>query len=272
MTLTQETPLPTRTGGFKKLRVVAKVRESRTITSFHLEPLDPADWRPFEAGQFLVFKLPSETGRPIPRSYSLSSAPSAEGTYRITVKLEIAPAPDLPEGLGSTHLHRAIEVGSIVEASAPRGEFILDRTSSRPVVLLSGGVGLTPLVSMLHVLSEETHRKVHFIHACDNGDVHALRDEVRAIAAAKPHISAHFVYRFPSEDDHAAQHFHSSGVITRELLQNLLPMDDYDVYMCGPAPFMQAVFATLRSLGIPKERIAYEFFGPATLLQEHRDA
>ncbi len=255
-------------GGFRPLKVIGKVRESSTITSFHLEPAEPGGWRAFEAGQFLVFRFPADNERGhVLRTYSVSCAPGHPGRYRISVKREAAPQPGLPEGLGSCHLHDKVAVGDVLMADGPRGDFQLDRMSARPVVLLSGGVGLTPMVSMLHALAEQSDRRTVFIHACDNGDVHALGDEVRALAASRSGIEAHVVYRFPTEADRAAKRHQAEGVITRELLQRLLPLDDYEFYLCGPPPFMQAVFRLVRSLGVARERIAYEFFGPATVLE-----
>lgn len=258
-----------RPGGFQQLRVIRKVRESRIITSFHLVPVDPQGWRPFEAGQFLVLRIP-EVGqrRAVPRSYSVSSSPAQQGRYRITVKREPAPSPELPDGIGSCWLHDRLDVGDTVSAAGPRGDFFLDRTSPRPAALLSGGVGLTPLVSMLHALSVQSGRRVHFIHACDNGDVHALRDEVLSLSCARPGITAHFCYRFPTDSDYAAGRHQSVGVVTRELIDRLLGEVEHDYYMCGPAPFMKAVYAMLRNRGVAKERIAYEFFGPASVLEE----
>jgi ferredoxin-NADP reductase len=256
--------------GFRELKVVAKVRESSIITSFHLEPLQPEGWRGFAPGQFLVFKLPVEGERGfVLRNYSVSCSPATPGRYRITVKKEPASAPDLRPGLCSSFLHDRVEVGDVLLAEGPRGDFVLDEASERPVVLLSGGVGLTPMVSMLHALAG-TGRRVFFIHACESGEVHALRDEVEAVAASRDGISVHFCYRFPTEADRAAARHHSEGVVTRELLQRLLPLDDYEVYLCGPSPFMQAIYGTLRGLGIARERIAYEFFGPATVLEAER--
>ncbi|PSJ54252.1 2Fe-2S iron-sulfur cluster-binding protein [Pseudaminobacter soli (ex Li et al. 2025)] len=261
------TPASTSRSRFRELKVVAKVRESSIITSFHLEPVEPEGWRPFEAGQFLVFRIPVRDGKDfVLRNYSVSSSPERTNGYRITVKREAAPAEGLPDGLGSCHLHDRIKVGDVLTAEGPRGDFVLDRQSSRPVVLLSGGVGLTPLVSMLQALAA-TDRRVFFIHACDNGEVHALRDEVEALAASRPGMTAHFCYRFPTEADRAAGGYESEGVVTRELLQSLLSLDDYDFYLCGPSPFMQAVHGILRELGVARQRIAYEFFGPATLLE-----
>jgi ferredoxin-NADP reductase len=256
---------------FRTFRVARKVKESDIITSFYLEPVDGAPLAPFQAGQFLTFKFPV-TGDPsrdhIVRTYSVSSAPHEPGHYRITVKREPAPPdrPDLPPGAGSVHLHDDVPQGALIEAADPRGDFFLAADSARPVVLLSGGVGLTPLVSMLHALSRTT-RDVVFIHACDHGGVHALRDEVLALARSRPGIRAHFVYRTPKPDDIARKAFDSEGLVSRALLQQLLPLDEYDFYLCGPTPFMTAVYQTLRGLGVPQPRIKYEFFGPATVLE-----
>lgn len=260
---------PARQGGFRSFRVVEKIPESRIITSLHLEPVDAGGWQPFEPGQFLVLRVPGEGGRrPVPRSYSVSSSPGQAGRYRITVKREAAPSADAPDGIGSCWLHDRIAVGDTISCGGPRGEFVLDRKSPRPVVLLSGGVGLTPMVSMLHALSSDPGRQVDFIHACDNGEVHALRDEVLALARTRAGIGIHFCYRFPTAADRTAGHHQSEGVLTGDLLTRLLPAADRDFYLCGPPQFMQAIYGILRGQGVPKARIAYEFFGPATVLEE----
>lgn len=254
--------------GFRALKIVAKVRESAIITSFHIEPVDGAGWRDFEPGQFLVFRIPAPNEKGfVLRTYSVSCSPIVPGRYRITVKREAAMGPGVPDGLSSCYLHDRVEVGDVLVAEGPRGDFVLDRASSRPVVLLSGGVGLTPMVSMLHALASTTERRVTFIHACENGDVHALRDEVRELAASRPGLTAHFCYRLPTLQDRQAARHQSEGVVSQSLLQGLLPLDDYDFYLCGPPPFMQAVYRIVRELGVPKQRIAYEFFGPATVLE-----
>ena len=258
-----------RQGRFRPLKVVDRIVESRIITSFHLEPVTPDGWEPFEPGQFLVFRVPATSGgRPVPRSYSVSWFPAGERRYRITVKREAAPSAGLPDGIGSSWLHDRIAVGDTVMVSGPRGEFCLDRASLRPVVLLSGGVGLTPLVSMLHALARDTTREVTFIHACDSGDVHALRDEVTALQRSRRGVEVHFCYRFPTDLDRGRRSFHSEGLITRELLAPLASGIPRDFYLCGPPPFMKAVYGMLRGLSVPPERIAYEFFGPATVLEQ----
>jgi ferredoxin-NADP reductase len=253
---------------FLPFEVIAKTRESETITSFTLAPLNKDHWRPFEAGQFLTIRIPDRADGHVLRNYTVSSSPKESGTYRITVKREAAPSNQIPQGLSSCWLHDEVEPGAILEIDTPRGAFKLDMESTRPVVLLSGGVGLTPTVSMLHVLAHETARPVWFIHACDSTAVQALRDEVEELAAVRSGITAHFCHRFAGEDDMRAGLCHSTGFLTRGLLQKLLPLDDYEIYMCGPPPFMKALFGILTGLGVRKERIAYEFFGPASLLSE----
>lgn len=245
-----------------RLRVTAKVRESAVITSLHLAPEDPAQWRPYRPGQFLVLRLtPAGRAEPVLRHYSLSGPPGQTGQYRISVKRE-----DL--GLGSTQLHDHVQVGDLLDAQGPRGTFTLDEQSARAVLLLSGGVGLTPLVSMLHALSA-TERRVFFVHACDNASVHALRAEVDALAACRPGLRAHYLYRRGTPADLRDGRCHGTGLLDYATLQALLPLDDYDVYLCGPAAFMQTSHALLRGLGVARERIAYESFGPATVLADH---
>jgi len=251
------------TDRFRPFLVKDKVRESSTITSFYFTPQDEAHWREFEAGQFLTLRIPQQNGTIVHRNYTVSSPPHSKGVYRITVKREAATSADVPPGLSSCWLHDEIEPGMEVAIDGPRGAFKLNKQSEKPVILLSGGVGLTPTVSMLHVLVHETSRPVWFIHACDGADVHALREEVDQLAHQRAGIHVHYCYRCA---ERGGEKCHSTGFITRQTLQNILPLDDYEVYMCGPPPFMQALYATLVGLGIKREQIFYEFFGPASLL------
>ncbi|EPE96099.1 FAD-binding oxidoreductase [Rhizobium grahamii] len=252
---------------FRPFKVVKKIRESANITSFYLEPLNPGHWQVFEAGQFLTLRIPHPSGdAPIVRNYTVSSSPAETAFYRITVKREASLKPELPDGVGSLWLHDNVEEGALLQIDGPRGAFKLDSSSDRPVILLSGGVGLTPAMSMLKVLATQSDRRVWFIHACDSGNVHALKAETDQLAASRGGIEVHYCYRFPSAQDVSGGGFHSSGFVTRQTLQGLLPLDDYEVYMCGPPPFMQAMYDLLTGLGIDRKRIAYEFFGPASLL------
>ncbi|MEL7939517.1 2Fe-2S iron-sulfur cluster-binding protein [Pseudomonas delhiensis] len=256
--------------GFAHFRVAGKVRESASITSFLLQPLGAGAPLRYRPGQFVVLRIPRDGAAPLLRAYSLSGDPDDGAGLRISVKHETAPAhlPEAPAGQGSSFLHERVEVGGQLEVAGPSGDFVLDEDSPRPVLLFSGGVGLTPMVSMLHRLASRSSRPVYFVHACENGAVHALRDEVLALAARRAGIRLHFCYRTPSAEDLAQGRCHSSGLVSRETLQALLPLDDYDVYLCGPRAFMQANWRLLRGLGIERSRIRYEFFGPATILDE----
>lgn len=256
--------------GFARFFVTEKVCESMSITSFVLRSAMNDTGMAFRPGQFIVVRIPLADGAQVLRTYSLSGDPDDHSQVRISVKHETAPAhlPDVPAGIGSSFLHESLDVGEQLDIAGPSGEFLLDESSERPVVLFSGGVGLTPMVSMLHRLTTRSNRTVYFIHACENGGVHALREEVLALAARRPNIYVHFCYRTPTVDDLENRLHHSSGLVNRETLQELLPLDDYDVYLCGPRPFMQANWRLLRGLGVEKTRIRYEFFGPATILDE----
>ncbi|MFX1675859.1 2Fe-2S iron-sulfur cluster-binding protein [Paraburkholderia sp. A2WS-5] len=262
--------------GFRRLRVSARTRESASIVSFELVPADGEALPAFVAGQFVTLRLPLPGGEPLLRTYSLSGDPADTARWRISVKREPAPAgrEDLAPGRGSSYLHDAVQVGDELEAAGPSGAFVCGDDITRPVVLMSGGVGLTPLVSMLHrlrAMAGARDRRVYFIHACENGAVHAFGREVQAVAAECPNVRVHVCYRQPAAQDRRAQTFDSEGLITRETLQGLLPLDDYEVYLCGPPAFMQANWRLLRSLGVARERIHYEFFGPATVLEADAD-
>lgn len=248
--------------GFREFRVAEKVTESGIITSFYLEPTDDAPLWPVKPGQYVTLQVPGRAG-PVLKTYSVSSDPSETRHYRITVKRE-AGVNGAPDGVGSCWLHDQVNKGDTVQLAAPRGSFVLDENSMRPVLLLSGGVGLTPMVSMLHRL-RETDREVHFLHACENGNVHALRDEVMACANAR--ITPLFVYRNPSEADRKKGAFDAEGMIDMAFLRKHLPIGDYEAYICGPTPFMVAMYQLLQELGVPKARISYEFFGKSASLE-----
>ncbi|MGE8517895.1 MAG: 2Fe-2S iron-sulfur cluster-binding protein [Alcaligenes nematophilus] len=251
---------------FRDYRVLEKQRESEVITSFVLQPVDGVV-PPYQPGQYLVFRLEID-GQTVLRNYSVSGDPDCTDRLRISVKHEKAPAGlNVADGVASTWLHQHVQPGDVLNAAGPMGEFVLDESSQRPVVLLSGGVGQTPLLAMLHRLLKRSQRKVYVIHACDNSAVHAFADEMRELVAQREGVQLYFCYRNPTEHDEQAGLHHVAGLITREQLQRWLPLDDYEFYLCGPSAFMQSHYGVLRSLGVARERIHYEFFGPATVLE-----
>ena len=248
---------------FREYRVTRKVVESSIITSFLLRAEDGTPPR-FWPGEYLLFELLDDgaDGVVIQREYSISGV--VDGAMRVTIKREPA-AQGHPPGRGSAHFHDRIEVGSRVRAAGPFGQFRLDRKSHRHAVLLSGGVGLTPLVAMAHDLAG-AGKPFTFIHACEDGAVHAMGAEIRALARGCPGMTTHFCYRKPRPEDVPLRDYDSIGFLSAGTLQNLLPLPDCDIYMCGPKPFMQALYDILIALGVANSRIRYEFFGPASLL------
>ncbi len=235
------------TQGWRRLRVTRRVQESSTVVSLHLAAEDGLALAGFMPGQFLTFRVITPDGKAVPRNYSLSSDPTDLTHYRISVRKE-------PGGLGAKHMHDAMPVGATIKATGPKGHFTLDRTSTRPALLLAGGIGITPLLSMARALAADPSRPTWLVHAVRNERQLPFTDEITALASRASHITS-----VTCLSD-------SGGRITREYLRTLLPLDDYDVYLCGPPPFMQAMFDIVLSLGIREERIAYEFFGPARKL------
>ncbi|MDJ0851708.1 MAG: pyridoxamine 5'-phosphate oxidase family protein [Myxococcota bacterium] len=253
-----EAALPIRwaqsTGSVRSLRLVDKIRESDEVVSFVFEARDGGALPAFEAGQHLPIELeiPGQT-HPVSRTYSLSNGPG-EGRYRISVKRE-------PQGLASRHLHDAVEVGSILSARAPAGDFVLDH-GTRPVVLVSAGVGVTPMLSMLHALAWQPARPVHFVHGARDGRHHALADEARSAVAGRQNATLHVAYSRPRPDDRAGEHYDSEGRIDAALLERILPDLAAEYYLCGPVGFMAGLAADLEARGVAPDRIHSESFGP----------
>ncbi len=242
--------------GVRSLRLVEKRRESEDVTSFLFASRDGGELPGFAPGQHLPIEV-EVPGQPAPvaRTYSLSNAPG-EAHYRISVKRE-------PQGLVSRALHDGVDVGAILSARAPAGEFTLDESSGRPVVLASAGVGLTPLVSMLHALVREGgERAVWFVHGARDGHHFPLADEVRALVEALPGARLHVAYSRPRPEDQKGSHYDTAGRLDAALLEELLPGLDADFYLCGPQGFMAAIQEGLERRGVVDKRIHSESFGP----------
>lgn len=249
--------------GFRDFVVDRKIEESDVITSFYLVPRDGGAIASFEPGQYISVRLniPGENHTHI-RQYSLSDRPD-QPYYRISVKREDAIA-NRPAGKVSVYLHDHIEAGAVLSLSAPAGDFILDRTDDRPVVLISGGVGLTPMISMLNTLMKsQPHRQVTFIHAALNGKLHAMGEHVKELASRNSNLSAYFCYEQPTDADRQLKAYDKEGYIDFNWLQSVIPAADASYYFCGPVPFMQVINSALRACGVPASSIHYEFFGPA---------
>ncbi|KAA0547993.1 NO-inducible flavohemoprotein [Bacillus sp. BGMRC 2118] len=247
--------------GFRNFIVDRKVQESEVITSFYLKPEDQHSIATFIPGQYISIKLKVEGEQyEMIRQYSLSCSPNDQ-FYRISVKREDQVG-DKAAGVASTYLHQQVKAGDVLQISAPAGDFVLDTEKLNPVVLISGGVGLTPVVSMLHTLAKrQPEREVTFIHAAINSKVHALREEVAELAK-KPTIQSFVCYEAPTEKDRQEKNFDKEGYINQEWLKSIIPTVDSEVYFCGPIPFMKSINETLLNLGVKEENIHFEFFGP----------
>jgi len=242
--------------GWRDFMVVEKNKESEIITSFLLRPVDGAAVVRHRPGQYLTFWLDIPGEHPLKRNYSISAAPNGE-TYRISVKRE-------PQGIASTWLHDDVEVGATLKVSAPAGEFFLSDAAKRPIVLLSGGVGLTPMVSMLESLVRDgASVPIHYVHGTLNGSTHAMRDHVRALAEQGADVRVTTFYQQPRTQDVQGRDYDEEGMITGEWLRAHTPFAGASFYLCGPKPFLRAFVGELSLAGVPRDRIHFEFFGPA---------
>jgi ferredoxin-NADP reductase/MOSC domain-containing protein YiiM/ferredoxin len=240
--------------GFRPLRVADKRRESSNVTSLMLEP---SDGRPLVAaapGQFVVLRLKPAPEKPaLLRSYSLSGEPSAE-RWRLSIKRE-------PNGAAGAYVEDRLRVGDVIDASAPRGAFTL-KQGDGPVVLLSGGVGATPVLAMLHALAAGgSLRDIWWVHGARNGAEHAFAAEARALLKSLPRGHSHICYSAPGRTDRPGVDFDGVGRLSVRALQRLGAPREADFYLCGPAAFMSALTADLASWGVPPERLHSENFG-----------
>jgi ferredoxin-NADP reductase/MOSC domain-containing protein YiiM len=255
--LTSTTPSPPAWDGFRKLQVRSIHRETSEIVSIVLGSADGTRLPPALPGQYLVLRLfPQEHSPPIVRSYSISG-PSDTGAYRISIKRGM--------GLGSRYLVDATQVGNTFESSAPRGEFVL-RPGARPVVLLSAGIGVTPVLSMLYALanaSAESRREVWWIHGARNTKEHAFASEVRLLLDAIPRNQSALAYSRPEPADKLGGNFDIHGHLGLESLQKLSIPTEADFYLCGPSEFLADMQRCLLSLGVPAEALHREVFGSA---------
>jgi ferredoxin-NADP reductase/MOSC domain-containing protein YiiM/ferredoxin len=241
--------------GFRPLAVTAVEPESSSVVSVRLADPAGSALPAARPGQFLTLRLPVTPGAPLLRSYSLSGAPGAD-SYRISVKLE-------PHGAGSQFVHTRVRAGDRLDAAAPRGTFIL-QPGTGPVLLISAGVGATPVLAMLHALAAtEPGREVWWLHGARNRAQEPFAAESRALLAALPHGHRHICYSNPDPGDVRGRDYQTAGRLSAEVLTALSLPRDADAYICGPAAFMAAVSAALIGMGVDGGRVRTEIFGAA---------
>jgi ferredoxin-NADP reductase/MOSC domain-containing protein YiiM len=241
------------TPGFFPLRVSRIDRESLDVLSFSLQSADDRPLATPLPGQYLVLRvLPQPSGPPLYRSYSLSGPPSTE-RYRVSVKIE-------PEGRAGTYLKSHVRVGGVLDASAPRGGFVL-RAGEDPVVLLSAGIGATPVLAMLHSLAAAaSRREVWWLYGARNRESHPFALEVRRLVAALTRGRSHVCYSRPAAGDELGQDYDAAGHLDVATLDALAVPRHGDFYVCGPPRFWHDLTAGLATWGVPPDRIHTELF------------
>ncbi|MBY6142010.1 NO-inducible flavohemoprotein [Leisingera daeponensis] len=235
--------------GWREFRIDRRIQESADVMSFILKPADGKPVSKHKPGQYLSFDLEVPGAGKLRRNYSISSGPSNE-FYRITVKREQG-------GLASTWLHEQAVEGTVINAAAPAGEFFLKSGLEAEVVLLSAGVGLTPMISMLEDLAAN-NRSATYLHATQNSRHHIMPDMARSLSRRCVTF-----FEDPSAEDRAAANFDVEGRITPEWLARNTSTDRAEYYICGPKGFMAMAVNGLKAAGVDENRIFYEFFGPA---------
>lgn len=253
--------------GWRKFRVARKVNESDEITSFHLEPVDGGKLPDFHSGQYISVRVfVPELGVYQPRQYSLSGVPGGN-RFRISVKKEAARGADHPAGRISNALHQTLAEGGEIDVSNPYGDFTLDVDSKAPVVLISGGVGITPMISMLGTVTEHVpSRPVVFVHAVRNGKVHAMKDSLAQIMLENPQVSRAIYYEDADATlDKPGVDYDYTGRIDLANIKDQVLLPEANYYLCGPIPFMQAQQKSLEALGVDPTHIHSEVFGSGIL-------
>ncbi len=249
--------------GYRTFKITRIQRESSVISSFYLSPVDGGALEPYTPGQFLPIRLNRDKQESLSRSYTLSQAldkNNKSSHYRLSIKRE---------GQASRLFHDDLTLGSRFEAGSPTGDFVLD-DSDDPIVMLSAGVGITPMIAMLDGLIKsgkqtESPRKVWFIHGTLNSETHAFAGFIQEQQQAHPWLTIYNCFSKPLATDVIGEHYDAKGRVTIDTLKALLPFDKYQFYLCGPEGFMHNLYDGLRDTGIGQSNIHYEFFGEGTL-------
>jgi ferredoxin-NADP reductase len=253
--LAPSSALPPAWVGFRPLRVEAVQQECVDVLSFILQSVDPGPLPLALPGQFLVFKVEVDTDPgPWLRSYSISG-PQSEGTYRISVKRAA--------GAGSRYFHKSVQAGDLLQVSVPRGSFTL-AAGTTPVVLLSAGIGATPVLSMLHSLAADdasVMREIWWCYGARDGREHPFAAEVRRLIAGLPHCRSFIAYSRPEVADQMGRDFDAAGHLRVETLRQLGVPKDADFYLCGPPAFLNEIIEGLKSWGVSDFRVHTEYFG-----------
>jgi ferredoxin-NADP reductase len=254
--------------GTRKFKISRIVKECDGVRSFYLEPHDKRPLPGFYPGQYLTFELdiPGERKRVI-RCYSLSDRPR-EDYYRVSIKHVLPPSeqPGGKPGLVSNFFHATLKEGDILDVKAPAGAFYLDTARTSPVVFLAGGVGVTPMISMLNdIAANAPQREVWMYYVVRNSSDHIMKEALETMARGNEKIHLHICYTRPLTNDTSGKDYHHQGRLTLDLLKQQLGSNNYDFYLCGPGPMMEEMHNALLEWNVPKGNIHLEAFGPASV-------
>ncbi|MBM7096359.1 NO-inducible flavohemoprotein [Bacillus sp. H-16] len=252
--------------GFREFTLYKKKPESSVITSFYLKPADGKDIPPFHPGQYISVQVQPENSQyKQMRQYSLSDAPGKD-YLRISVKKEESSGVH-PDGTVSNYLHEELQEGDPVLLTAPAGDFMLNERSDRPVVFISGGVGMTPLMSMFNQLTGTgSEREITYLHGAKTPAEHAFHTHLGEEAERMGNVQYAVCYE-EGNNKNKDRFVKGTGFIDRTFLEENITHSDADIYLCGPGPFMKAVYGMLKEMGVSENQIHFEFFSPGGTLQ-----
>lgn len=255
--------------GPRKFEIAKKVLEVEGVHSFYLSPHDGKPLPPFLPGQFLTFelKIPGQA-KPVIRCYSLSDSPNHPDYYRVSIK-KIPPPRDNPDGApgrSSTYFNDVLQEGDIIDVKAPSGHFHLQPQGDTPTVLIGGGIGVTPVLSMLNTLCEDEHRgEIWFFLGVRNSREHVMKQYVEELAATHPNVHLQICYSSPLDEDVLGTDYQTKGYVAVDLFKKVLPSNNYTFYICGPPPMMNSIVQGLDEWSVPENHVHFEAFGQATV-------
>jgi ferredoxin-NADP reductase len=272
---TQNVPVtPVMWNGFRRFQIIFKAIEAKHFISFYLAPVDGKSLPPFLPGQYLTFKLniPGQS-KPVIRCYSLSDSPNHTDYYRVTIKRQLPPknAPEAPPGISSNFFHDCLNERDVVDVKAPNGHFYIDMGKTSPIVLIGGGAGITPILSMLNTITEKNFqgklstRETWVFLGCRNSSDHVMKEHLERIANKHNNIFLQVCYSQPLERDIMSRDYHHQGRVSVELLTKVLPSNNFEFFYCGPPQMMEDLHEGLEKWGVCEDKINYEAFNSASI-------
>jgi uncharacterized protein len=255
--------------GWRKFRIMSMVDEAESIKSFYLVPHDGKPLPKFLPGQYLTFRLKVPgISKPVVRCYSLSDSGDFTQYYRVSIKHQLGPVgnPDASDGVASSYFHQHLDAGDIVDVKAPAGKFCLDMTEKTPVVLIAAGIGLTPLLSMLNTLCQtRSNREVWLFYGVQSESQLMMTEHLESISAGNRNFHLHRFFSRQAITPESGKHAFHQGHISAEAIQDVGTPMSADFYLCGPGSMMNSVVTGLINVGVDRDRIHFESFGPANI-------